>query len=83
MSAIEDMLVTMSTSPFLDEIEAFLLESGMGASYFGRIAAGNSELVERLRSGGRVWPETEQKVRAFIVSRRRARPAPEKTEAAA
>ena len=61
----------MYTHPsLLCEIDAFLSETGMGASYFGKKAASNSELVERLRNGGRVWPETEQKVRAFIASER-------------
>ena len=41
----------------------------MGETYFGKASAGNSELVARLRNGGRVWPETEQKVLAFIESR--------------
>lgn len=38
----------------------------MGESYFGKLAARNSELVKRLRQGGRVWPETEAEVRDFI-----------------
>lgn len=55
----------------------------MGASYFGRIATGNTELVTRLRAGGRVWPDTEAKVRAFIRAERRKRgTAPTKGKAA-
>tara|TARA_Y100000310_G_C20638556_1_gene792569 strand:+ start:749 stop:1036 length:288 start_codon:yes stop_codon:yes gene_type:complete len=57
-------------SPLLDEIEAFIAEAQMGESYFGKKSAGNSELVARLRGGGRVWPETEAKVRSFILMRR-------------
>ena len=56
--------------PLLDEIDAFLAETGMGQSYLGKASAGNSELVDRLRLGGRVWPETEDKVRAFMADRR-------------
>lgn len=52
----------------LQDIEAFLSEQEMGASYFGKVAVGNSELVPRLRRGGRVWPETEVKVRSFMFS---------------
>lgn len=63
----------------LTDIKAFLDETGMGKSYFGKAACGNSELVERLESGGRVWPETEDKVRAFMA----ARPAPSETGEAA
>ncbi len=36
-------------------------------------ATGNSEVVARLRAGRRVWPETEQKVRAFIRTERQRR----------
>jgi hypothetical protein len=50
----------------LTEIDAFLAETGMGVSYFGKVASGNSEIVQRLRSGRRVWPETADKVRLFI-----------------
>ncbi|MEY1555301.1 hypothetical protein AB3Y40_06665 [Yoonia sp. R2331] len=50
----------------IDAVETFLAESGMGETYFGKLAARNSELVKRLRSGGRVWPETEAEVRDFI-----------------
>ena len=53
----------------LSEIESFIAVTGMSETYFGKRAAGNSELVARLRSGGRVWPETEEKVVAFIKSR--------------
>lgn len=54
------------TNPLLREIETFLAETGMGASYFGKKSIGNSEVVERLRSGRRVWPETEMKIREFM-----------------
>jgi hypothetical protein len=54
----------------LSEIEAFLEETGMGPSYFGVRSVRNSDLVKRLAAGGRVWPETEMKVRAFILSER-------------
>lgn len=64
----------MNTS-ILSEIETFLRETGMGVSYFGKSAVGNSELVSRLRSGGRIWPETEQRVREFIAARREGRAA--------
>lgn len=57
----------------LSEIEAFLAESGMGETYFGKAAVGNSEVVPRIRKGGRVWPETENGLRSFIANRQRAR----------
>lgn len=54
----------------LPEIESFLSETGMGESYFGKKAVGNSELVDRLRNGRRIWPDTEERVRDFIESQR-------------
>lgn len=53
----------------IDEIEAFLARHRMGESYFGKRAVGNSEVVARLRNGGRVWPETEKRLRAFMAAR--------------
>lgn len=72
MSSKEDILATMTKTPptLLQEIEEFLDETGMGASYFGKKSIGNSELVTRLRGGGRVWPDTEEKVRSFIMASR-------------
>jgi len=55
-----------SKQNLLSEIEAFLTATGMGESYFGKLAAGNSELVARLRNQRRVWPETEKKIRSFM-----------------
>lgn len=58
-------------SSLLPEIEDFLARTGMGSSYMGKAAVGNSELVARLRAGGRVWPETEEEVRKFMAARDR------------
>jgi len=60
-------------NPLLDEIEAFLSETGMGPSYFGKQAVGNSEIVARLRKGRRVWPETEEQLHSFMRSERQKR----------
>lgn len=54
----------------LSEIEAFLAEFGIGEHRFGILAANNGRLVERLRAGGRVWPETEDRIRQFMRERR-------------
>lgn len=62
----------MSTN-LLSEIDDFLSEAGMGDHRFGLLAASNGRLVERLRAGRRVWPDTEIKVRAFIRAERKAR----------
>lgn len=54
----------------LSDIDTFLSETGMGESYFGKKSVGNSELVPRLRKGGRVWPDTEERVRRFMADER-------------
>lgn len=63
----------MTSSSLIQDIDAFLAETGMGPSYFGKRAARNSEIVARLRAGRRVWPETENQIRAFIETERRRR----------
>lgn len=57
----------------LQDIELFLRESGMSASRFGLRAVNNSRLVERLRLGRPIWPNTEQRVRVFILVERQRR----------
>lgn len=52
----------------LSEIDRFLASSGMGQYRFGLLSVRNGRLVDRLRGGGRVWPETEAQVRAFIIA---------------
>lgn len=59
----------MSTH-LLSEIEQFLREVPMSEFRFGLRAAKNGRLVERLRDGRRVWPETDSQVRAFIIAER-------------
>lgn len=61
----------------LSEIDSFLAAENIGEHRFGILAANNGRLVERLRSGGRVWPETEKQVRDFMASRRVSAPQPE------
>lgn len=73
------------TTPLLSDISDFLAETGMGEFRFGLAAASNGRLLEQLRKTrrngqpGRVWPETETKIRAFMLAERRRR----KSEAAA
>jgi hypothetical protein len=53
----------------LTDIHAFIRETGMGPSYFGKAACGNSELVERLEKGGTVTLTTAERIRSFMASR--------------
>lgn len=54
------------------EIQAFLAESGMSASYFGKCAANNSELVARLEAGRDIETRTVERIRAYMAQRREA-----------
>lgn len=62
-------------APLLNEIENFLAETGMTEASFCR-AVGNGRLFERLRSigkrgkPGRLWPESEMAVRAYMLAER-------------
>lgn len=53
--------------PLIDLVERFLARSGMGMHYFGKVAAGNTMLVPRLREGRSVMVETDQRVRRYIA----------------
>ena len=50
----------------LNEIDAFQSLTGKSDYRIGIEAVKNGRLVERLRSGGRVWPETEAAVRDYL-----------------
>jgi hypothetical protein len=65
-------------SQILTDIEAFLAETGISERAFAR-GVGNGALFQRLRTvgvrgkPGRLWPETEVRVRAFMMSERHRR----------
>ncbi|ODT80605.1 MAG: hypothetical protein ABS76_15620 [Pelagibacterium sp. SCN 64-44] len=50
----------------LDEIDAYLAGVKMSETTFGRKAVNDGKFVPRLRAGKRCWPETEERVRAYI-----------------
>jgi hypothetical protein len=54
----------------LDEILTFCAAHGMAESTFGERALNDKPFVSQLKSGRRVWPETEIKVRKFIAGYR-------------
>jgi hypothetical protein len=54
----------------LSDIRAFLTETGMSPSYFGKRAVGNSELVKRLAKGKTVTLVTDERVRGFMRENR-------------
>lgn len=52
----------------LDDIEAFLEHhEDLSATALGDRALGDRHFVRQLRMGRRVWPETEDKIRAFMA----------------
>lgn len=57
----------------ISDIREFLGETGMGSSYFGKAACGNSEVVGRLENGRTITLETAEKIRAFMKERRSVR----------
>lgn len=76
MSFLEDMMASMGTNlsdKLLSEVNDFLSETGMGPSYFGKAASGNSELVKRLRDGRSIRLDTADRVRAFMKEKRKQR----------
>lgn len=50
----------------ITDIEKFMKANGIGPHRFGILAVKNGRLVERLRAGRRIWPETEQQIRDFM-----------------
>lgn len=56
-----------TTAPLIREIDAYLKANpGISESTLGREAVNDGKLVGRLRSGGRCWPETEERIRSFM-----------------
>lgn len=55
-------------SSLLTDIEAFCGVHGIAHTRFGELAMNDKPFVAQLRNGRRVWPETEAKVRGFMLS---------------
>ena len=63
---------TIQHPELLADIEAFLTGTAIGVTYFGKVAAGDSSLVLRLRNGGAVSPRVERRVREFMAARQQS-----------
>ena len=50
----------------LADIESHLEKTGISEFNFGYESVKNGRLIERLRKGGRVWPETEDEIRGYM-----------------
>ena len=55
-----------STDPLLAAIVAYCRRTGMAESTFGRHVVNDGKFVSRLRSGGRITTQTNDRVHAFI-----------------
>lgn len=55
-------------NPLLEEIDSFLARTGMAETTFGKKALNDGKAIGRLRNGGRMWPETVEKLRGFMAS---------------
>lgn len=53
---------------FLTEIEAFCERHQMAETRFGDLALKDKPFVRQVREGRRVWPETQDKVRAWMAA---------------
>lgn len=60
----------ITTNPILEEIEAFVRQTGIAESTFGLQAVNDGKLIRRLRRGGRMFRETEDRIRSFMAERR-------------
>jgi hypothetical protein len=56
----------LQEEPLLETVERFVAASGLSEITVGRKALNDPHFVRQLRAGRRCWPETEEKVRAFI-----------------
>ncbi len=67
-NARQSVYIARMSTNLLAEIEQFLEETGMSSYSLGYRSVRNGRLVDRLRLGRRVWPETQQAVRAYMRS---------------
>lgn len=63
--------MTNPNAELLKLVDAFLASTKMSETYFGRVTVNDGKFVARIREGGRVWPETADKVLAFIEKAKR------------
>ncbi|WP_423209052.1 hypothetical protein E2976_17535 [Paracoccus yeei] len=57
----------------LSELEGLMADTGLSAHRVGILCAKNGRIIDRLRNGGRVWPETESEIRSAIRRERSRR----------
>lgn len=58
----------MSATNFRRDIESFLKATGLSATRFGVLAAGDTKFVRSIRKGRQVRPITEKSIRDWMSS---------------
>jgi hypothetical protein len=78
------LVLEMSNQDILKDVDGFLGKTGMAESTLGRKALNDGKAIARLRAGKRMWPETIDKLREFMIaeSQRPVSPGPESLRAA-
>lgn len=54
------------TKKLLIDVRKFVDRHGITPSTFGKLAVNDGKFISRLDDGGRIWPETEHRVRSFM-----------------
>ncbi|WP_043284434.1 hypothetical protein [Reyranella massiliensis] len=73
----------MSTvTNLLSEIDAFLGDTGVAETTFGRRAVNDGKFVKRLREGAGITVATVDRVQAYIVEQRKLMSSPKRRKAA-
>ena len=60
----------MAVGTLLSEIDAFLVETGMASSTFGRLAVNDWRLIDTLRAGREPRSATVKSIRSFMAAHR-------------
>ncbi len=61
------MRPVMDTKTLLKEVDRYLSKAKLSEATLGRKAVNDGKAIKRLRSGGRMWPETAQRLRQFMA----------------
>lgn len=56
----------MDTQSILNQVDRYLIKTGMKESTLGRKALNDGKAITRLRAGRRMWPETVEKLTQFM-----------------
>ena len=55
------------TEQLLKDIEAYCTAMGIAETTFGKKAVKDGRFCQRIRDGGRTWPETIERIRKYMA----------------